>query len=138
MIVKFAYSYTKDRSWVTLNCDQCGVEFVLPKCKYEFKVKGVKSNRKFCSTKCFGLSRKTRGGITRQGYVRVWDHSRELYEHRLVMEKVLGRKLHSWEHVHHKNGIKHDNRPANLEVLLAVQHKGNIKCPFCNKSFAIR
>lgn len=88
---------------------------------------------------------KWNGGrqTTAQGYIwlhelHVPEHERELFrpmflylgraaqyvsEHRLVVARQLGRPLTKDEIVHHKNGVKTDNRLENLEIVTPSQHR---------------
>lgn len=81
---------------------------------------------------CWRSERMTRsnwkGGrtLSKAGYVYLWcpESKRRTFEHRVVMEKHLGRKLHSFETVHHKNGNKLDNRIDNLELRVGNHGRG--------------
>lgn len=62
--------------------------------------------------------------MNKAGYIGIYSpthphKTRDWYvmEHRLVMEKKLGRYLKKTEYVHHINGKKNDNRIENLELM---------------------
>lgn len=71
--------------------------------------------------------------IHRKGHPNARKHTHYILEHRLVMEAAIGRLLLPEEVVHHRNGVKHDNRIENLQLFesngehLAVDLAG--RCP---------
>jgi hypothetical protein len=62
--------------------------------------------------------------ITREGHPSARKHANYVAEHRLAMERKLGRYLTPEENVHHLNGVRDDNRIENLELWSTSQPCG--------------
>lgn len=135
-----------EQSRISITCPQCSKERLVqnrgrlcPLCR-NCSHKGHKwtqHQREIMLTVNTGAnSKQWKGGRVeaKGGYAMVWvsqdnffypmakkSHNTTGYilEHRLVMAKHLNRCLLPWEVVHHKNGIKNDNRLENLELLAA-------------------
>jgi hypothetical protein len=83
------------------------------------------------------LTKTGRVVVSRPEHPRAWKGSGYVFEHHLVMEKMLSRSLRKGEEVHHKNGDVSDNREENLELWYkrGSQPKGvrgaDHHCPGC-------
>lgn len=64
------------------------------------------------------------GWTTPQGYKMITVSGDQILEHIHVMSTHLGRPLVDQENVHHKNGVRDDNRIENLELWSTSQPSG--------------
>lgn len=64
------------------------------------------------------------GSTDCQGYRHVFLDGKNKAEHRVLMEKHIGRPLTKYETVHHKNGNRSDNRIENLELWSSHHPRG--------------
>lgn len=124
-------------------CESCGNEFLVKPSRLKRKTK-----TRYCSMACkLEHNQLTTRTIRLDGYVQIRINGEFFLEHRVVMENHLGRKLETFEHVHHMNQIKHDNRLDNLQVInidehARIHHQGKqtdrwttCECLHCKKSF---
>ena len=114
------------RKRISLNCLVCHKTFSIQHCLFR------QNKRHFCSSECWYKFFRGKnchlwkGGIKPDSpskrYNRIMVNGKAYFEHRFIMEKHIGRKLKSFEHVHHINNNGKDNKIENLQLLTESEH----------------
>lgn len=106
------------------DCVQCGKNMARTKTNKKNGA-GYNYSQKYCSKECQSDSMRKEFHIDKNGYKILHLLGRgDVPEHRYVMEKIVGRILFKDETVHHRNGLRSDNRPSNLELWSSRHGKG--------------
>lgn len=118
----------------TFACKHCGKVQDYPLAKSSRNNRGRKfvHKQQYCDQTCATMGRKHSTDLPvgikdRHGYI--WEYSggsggKYIPQQRIVMQGMIGRPLRKEETVHHKNGIRTDNRPENLELWSSRHGKG--------------
>lgn len=124
----------RPKKGVICKCLNCAKDFYVPAYRA--------ASAKYCSRRCLALDKPELGQKARENspimrrskalkeqkttprrYKTIVVDGKQVREHRWVMEQYLGRKLETWEHVHHIDGNHLNNAIENLEVLSNADHQ---------------
>lgn len=139
-IGKFQCRHKRQHKAIQVNiCKWCKEKFERPSCWTDPSFCSPWCARRFIQKNYAGKNSKNyKHGLDSKGYKRVGSANNRRLEHRVIMEKVLGRKLERTEWVHHKNGNKLDNDKSNLVLVVADTHFTEVECPHCHNDFRIK